>query len=263
MSREFLQQGMAALKAGHKADARRLLEQAVQTDPRSEQGWLWLSGTVETDQERRFCISKVLSINPGNAAAQRGFRALGSGPERSPLEEVKKMPEPLPPQLPTPSTASITCPHCHTKNLSHFRYCDHCGTPLDLPAQDAANLPTSRKEQEGPEVPEADRLILGDVQPGSTVAPSPAAQASSPAEPKLSSSSPSLKQQPELKKLQKTEKPSAARVPIIIVTVIGCLLSVVGLAAALDGSPEGAICSVPGLILTILGGIGLAVTKKR
>ncbi len=68
---DLLQQGIIALKAGQKAKARSLLEKAVQQDERNEMAWLWLSGAVDTDEERRTCLGKVLAINPNNSAVLR------------------------------------------------------------------------------------------------------------------------------------------------------------------------------------------------
>lgn len=85
MNDSWLQQAIIALKAGHKAEARRLLEEGVQANPRSERGWLQLVEMVNTDQERRFCLIRVLSINHLNASARRELDALGPGPILSPL----------------------------------------------------------------------------------------------------------------------------------------------------------------------------------
>jgi len=103
---ELVEEGIAALTSGRKAHARLLLEQALEADPRSEKGWLWLSGAVDTDEERRFCLRQVLSINEWNPAAQRGLRKLGPGFARSPIVPVTPaaIPEPLTtakPELPT------------------------------------------------------------------------------------------------------------------------------------------------------------------
>ncbi len=73
---ELVQQGIAAVKAGNKAQARRLLGRAIQEDPRSEQAWLWLSAAVDDDQERLTCLDQVLAINPDNEMARRGAAAL-------------------------------------------------------------------------------------------------------------------------------------------------------------------------------------------
>jgi tetratricopeptide (TPR) repeat protein len=73
---DLLQQGIAALKAGDKTQARQLLSLAVRQNPQSEQAWLWLSGALDDDQERLACLNKVLAINPDNEAARRGVTAL-------------------------------------------------------------------------------------------------------------------------------------------------------------------------------------------
>jgi tetratricopeptide (TPR) repeat protein len=73
---EYLQQGIAAYKAGRKAEARKLFWQVLEADPKNERAWLWLSGTVETEQERYACLEKVLDINPNNETARRGLEHL-------------------------------------------------------------------------------------------------------------------------------------------------------------------------------------------
>ena len=73
---DLLKQGIAALNQGRKAEARQLLMQVVQQDERNEMGWLWLSGAVDTDEERRICLENVLMINPNSGAARRGLSSL-------------------------------------------------------------------------------------------------------------------------------------------------------------------------------------------
>jgi tetratricopeptide (TPR) repeat protein len=73
---KLLKQGIAALKAGRKAEARDLLMQVVEQDERNEMAWLWLSGAVETEEERRICLENALAINPNNSGAQRGLEGL-------------------------------------------------------------------------------------------------------------------------------------------------------------------------------------------
>jgi len=75
----LLQVGITAARAGHPAEARTHLQQALQADPRSEQGWLWMSAVVETDAERRMCLERVLAINPHNQTARIGLEKLKTG----------------------------------------------------------------------------------------------------------------------------------------------------------------------------------------
>jgi Tfp pilus assembly protein PilF len=75
---DALQAGITAAQAGRQAEAQALLRQALEADPRSEQGWLWMSAVVESDVERRTCLERVLDINPYNQTAQAGLDSLSS-----------------------------------------------------------------------------------------------------------------------------------------------------------------------------------------
>ena len=59
MADNRLAQGIAAVKAGRRAEARELLIQVIRQDRRNEKAWLWLSGAVETDEQRRTCLQRV------------------------------------------------------------------------------------------------------------------------------------------------------------------------------------------------------------
>src|SRR5438132_1243829 len=88
---DLLQRGIAAARAGQADEARRLLAQAIQQNPRSENAWLWMSSVVQTDDQRIHCLRSVLALNPNNEFAIRGLRALGALPDEpsaAPAEEV-------------------------------------------------------------------------------------------------------------------------------------------------------------------------------
>jgi hypothetical protein len=125
MANDLLQQGIAALRAGNKAQARQLLARAIQEDPRNEQAWLWLSGTVDNDEERLECLNRVLAIDPNNEMAQRGLATLRqkqpSQPSASAPSQTapRTIPDPavtqLRPAIETAqalSTAGPTCAAC-------------------------------------------------------------------------------------------------------------------------------------------------------
>ena len=75
-----LRRAIAAIKAGDKVGGQRLLAEVIRNDPRNEAAWLWLSAALDSDQQRRTCLERVLAINPGNATAQQGLARLGSTP---------------------------------------------------------------------------------------------------------------------------------------------------------------------------------------
>ncbi|MFQ5401390.1 MAG: hypothetical protein ACE5E7_17550 [Anaerolineae bacterium] len=107
----WLQAGIAAVKAGERDKARALLTQLLQIDERNEQAWLWLSGVVNTDDERRQCLENVLAINPDNEPARRGLTRLGVKQPTGGREEVIVRQEIEPPSL----AAAILYPERHTK----------------------------------------------------------------------------------------------------------------------------------------------------
>ena len=61
---DLSKRGITALNTGRKAEARSLLMQVVQQDEHNEMAWLWLSGAMDTDKDRRICLENVLAINP-------------------------------------------------------------------------------------------------------------------------------------------------------------------------------------------------------
>ncbi|MBN1812856.1 MAG: YIP1 family protein [Anaerolineae bacterium] len=96
MENDLLQRGIAAIKAGDKAEARRLLGRVIQQNPRDEQAWLWMSGAVDTAQDRLTCLTKALEINPNNEAAQRGLATLQKRLPDAPVAPIETQPVPRP-----------------------------------------------------------------------------------------------------------------------------------------------------------------------
>src|SRR5437016_3329546 len=132
-AKQLLQQGIAAAKAGQPAEARQLLQQAVRSDPSSEAAWLWLSSVAKDDQERIFCLKKLLEINPNNENAIKGLQQLGVGPEprtppARPASGIRKLNTPIPTPPPTagPISGSIST-----------RMPTPTPTPSEPPASDA------------------------------------------------------------------------------------------------------------------------------
>ena len=70
---ELLRAGIAAAKAGAREGARELLMQVVELDEESASAWLWLSGVVDSLEDREVCLENVLTLEPGNSAARKGL----------------------------------------------------------------------------------------------------------------------------------------------------------------------------------------------
>jgi hypothetical protein len=74
---DALQRAIAAVKAGDKAAGQRLLAEVIRDDPRNEAAWLWMAAALDSDEQRRTCLERVLAINPDNPTARRGLARLG------------------------------------------------------------------------------------------------------------------------------------------------------------------------------------------
>ena len=105
-AKRLLAQGVAAAKAGQRAQAYNLLLDAVELDQRSELAWLWLSAVTDSPDDQRICLENVITINPGNAAARgRLLKLQGTGGQ--------------------PTT--VVCPRCGAGNRDFVRECQACG----------------------------------------------------------------------------------------------------------------------------------------
>jgi len=95
---QLLKTAVQAAKAGEREKAHQLLLQIVEQDESNETAWLWLSGTVQTREDRQICLENVLAINPNNEIAKKGLQKLGvplpqPAPTPAPPPAVEKEPE--------------------------------------------------------------------------------------------------------------------------------------------------------------------------
>jgi tetratricopeptide (TPR) repeat protein len=131
---DLLQRGIEAARAKRTDEARTLLMQCVELDEQNEQAWLWLSGVVESLDDRRVCLDNVLAINPGNQRAQAGLRWLNEHAPIAPPVDVEHCPHcdaPLPASGQTCPACKqpvlILCPHCGEFTEIRKPQCVHCG----------------------------------------------------------------------------------------------------------------------------------------
>ena len=118
-----LEQAIGAAKAGRKEEARRLLEAVLDADDRNEQAWLWMSGVVDSDEERIICLENVLTINPNNETAKKGLAALGAEPVPLPVPEVEDEAVPAAPPVAShtePLVPDVPSDHSSTSDRRPF-----------------------------------------------------------------------------------------------------------------------------------------------
>ncbi len=72
----LLRQGIAAARAGQREKARALLMRVVEQDEENVTAWLWLSGVVDSLDDREVCLENVLTLDPDNDLARNGLTLL-------------------------------------------------------------------------------------------------------------------------------------------------------------------------------------------
>ena len=70
LAKTFVQRGVDAAKDERRDFARQCFEQALEHDAESELAWLWMASVADSDEEKKDCFEKVLSINPDNETAR-------------------------------------------------------------------------------------------------------------------------------------------------------------------------------------------------
>lgn len=136
----LLREGIAAVKAGQRDRARDLLMRVVQQDEENIQAWLWLSGVVDTLEDRATCLDNVLVLDPDNQAALKGLALLQRQlprhslttflPEPSP-ESDEEPPAQLFPTGGDPNDLYL-CPYCASPTQAEDRRCRACSGNLWL-----------------------------------------------------------------------------------------------------------------------------------
>ncbi len=77
--------GIDALNAGNREEARRIFHAYVSRHPENENGWIWMYHAARNDHERIQCLEKILQIAPSNLRAQRLLKSLKRPPLLSSL----------------------------------------------------------------------------------------------------------------------------------------------------------------------------------
>lgn len=70
---ELLARGREAARNERRDEARQYLQAAVDIDPENAEAWLWLAGVMDDPYEAKYCLERVLEIDPLNDRARRGL----------------------------------------------------------------------------------------------------------------------------------------------------------------------------------------------
>src|SRR5678816_1278561 len=88
-----LDQAIEAIQAGQKAQGLAILAKLVNQEPRNERAWLWLATCVDEPEKKRYCLQRVLELNPSSAAARQLLAELdapATPQETAPESEVRE-----------------------------------------------------------------------------------------------------------------------------------------------------------------------------
>ncbi|HEU4323577.1 MAG TPA: hypothetical protein VFS21_10560 [Roseiflexaceae bacterium] len=136
----LLEQGIAAVRAGQREEARDILTRLVEVDERNEQAWLWLSGVLDDPEDVRICLENVLDLNPANTQAQQGLKWLESRYGPRPVSAPAPTPQPVALEVAAPlpvQTPAMALPHAATHTTRNL------GQQLGAVAASAMALPAA------------------------------------------------------------------------------------------------------------------------
>jgi len=155
-TRQWLTEGIARAKAGERERARELLLRVIERDERNVQAWLWISGVVESPEDRRVALENVLVIEPENTLARAGLdwldqhspapTPLGAVPEMQPVgdkaadvlmfsDTALELPDGEPAQAPE------GCPYCGQPVSESDERCPQCRQSLIVRALERTEFP--------------------------------------------------------------------------------------------------------------------------
>lgn len=69
MEDNLLDKAISLYKTGNNESAGELLKKLVKQEPNNEAAWLWLAACADNDNQKLYCVNKVLEINPNNPNA--------------------------------------------------------------------------------------------------------------------------------------------------------------------------------------------------
>jgi hypothetical protein len=108
---DSVQQAIKLIEAGKYEQAHALLLEKLQTDPKNDAAWYWMSKVVATDELREECLQEALKYNPQNSLARAALDEL----EDRPAVPINKW-GPIVSAAPTGKTRSVSAGPQHRPN---------------------------------------------------------------------------------------------------------------------------------------------------
>ena len=118
----LFREAVTAAKGGDKIVARALFREVSESEPKSEQAWLWRAALAETAEEAMAHLERVLALNPSNKTALDQLGGL----------RLAQMSKPKPRTEPVADAGP--CPFCAQQVHGGSSQCGRCGAFLKLSA---------------------------------------------------------------------------------------------------------------------------------
>jgi len=133
LSNDSISEAIELIENGKENNASKILARIVLDNPQDETAWFWLSKCLEEPRKKRFCLEKVLEINPNNQHALEDLNALSIY-----LDDINPSFNNVEIREESPRSSSVTpmqCPNCGEKISPEDKVCRSCGynlIPLSL-----------------------------------------------------------------------------------------------------------------------------------
>jgi tetratricopeptide (TPR) repeat protein len=92
---DLLQQAIIAARAGREWTARDMFLRVVEVDPKNELAWMWLTGLLDSLDDRIHACKQILKINPRNVNAEKYLAQLLAEKQKSLDAETVRVEEQL------------------------------------------------------------------------------------------------------------------------------------------------------------------------
>lgn len=130
MTANKLQEAISLIRSGDKEIGQKLLTEILNAEPGNETAWLWM-GALMSGEKRKFCLEKVLSINPHHAQAREQLVKMTSAvPPPAPAAARTVAVEPPAPRTPSAPVNVRPTPAPQPEVAPAASYVPVQGTPL-------------------------------------------------------------------------------------------------------------------------------------